>query len=366
MSDVFSIFPYILIHYACAIEVSSPAVLTQQMNYMRTAIINYFTLNVEVVTLKNDIDDCRSLIANDDYLQGKPALQTATDAAQSFYDAINPEVRDSVAIVTTDAELVAARAKFYLENASVKTPGQIDIVNPTFAEGPTSKGGEIPGWDAGGLNQNSKSGWSTYKSSIWTTGIALYYNRNSSSCEKKYVAQEVKLEHAGVYEFSAEIMARHQNKSKNTQDNGVWWFIGEPGTYQDAKIDSVGVYTPYVDNVLANPVRYKLLLVIDEPRTVRFGLDAVDNKACTNIDLSGCQVLYFGSYEKYLADIEGNSDVKGDVNGDRTVDVADISAILSVMAGQSDNNSEKLADVNGDGTVDVADISAVLSIMAGL
>ena len=53
--------------------------------------------------------------------------------------------------------------------------------------------------------------------------------------------------------------------------------------------------------------------------------------------------------------------VKGDVNGDGTVDVADISAVISVMAGISDY---KNADVNGDGNVDVADISTIISQMA--
>lgn len=52
----------------------------------------------------------------------------------------------------------------------------------------------------------------------------------------------------------------------------------------------------------------------------------------------------------------------GDVNGDGTVDVADISAIISDMAGTAEYAA---ADVNGDGTVDVADISNVISIMAG-
>lgn len=54
--------------------------------------------------------------------------------------------------------------------------------------------------------------------------------------------------------------------------------------------------------------------------------------------------------------------LKGDVNGDGTVDVADISAIISNMAGTAEY---KAADVNDDGTVDVADISNVISIMAG-
>lgn len=56
---------------------------------------------------------------------------------------------------------------------------------------------------------------------------------------------------------------------------------------------------------------------------------------------------------------------KGDVNSDGTVDVADISSILSVMAGTGNASMAANADVNNDGTVDVADISSVLSIMAG-
>lgn len=54
--------------------------------------------------------------------------------------------------------------------------------------------------------------------------------------------------------------------------------------------------------------------------------------------------------------------IKGDVNGDNVVDVADISAIISVMAGTATYAN---ADVNGDGTTDVADIASVISIMAG-
>ncbi len=53
---------------------------------------------------------------------------------------------------------------------------------------------------------------------------------------------------------------------------------------------------------------------------------------------------------------------KGDVNGDNVVDVADISAIISVMAG---TGTYAGADVNDDKVVDVADISTVIDIMAG-
>ena len=54
----------------------------------------------------------------------------------------------------------------------------------------------------------------------------------------------------------------------------------------------------------------------------------------------------------------------GDVNRDGTVDVADIAAVITVMAGESGVGGLH-ADVNGDGTVDVADIAAIIDIMAG-
>ncbi len=53
---------------------------------------------------------------------------------------------------------------------------------------------------------------------------------------------------------------------------------------------------------------------------------------------------------------------KGDVNGDGVVNVADVSAIVSVMAGTAHHPD---ADVNGDGEVNVADVSTVITIMAG-
>lgn len=58
----------------------------------------------------------------------------------------------------------------------------------------------------------------------------------------------------------------------------------------------------------------------------------------------------------------GSEGLKGDVNEDGAVNVADISAIISQMAGEEDFEE---ADVNGDGAVNVADISAVIAIMAG-
>ncbi|MBR2237616.1 MAG: endonuclease [Prevotella sp.] len=59
-------------------------------------------------------------------------------------------------------------------------------------------------------------------------------------------------------------------------------------------------------------------------------------------------------------------EIKGDVNGDGIVDVADIATIIYVMADGSGiaNPLQQAADVNGDGNVDVADIATVIDIMA--
>ena len=55
----------------------------------------------------------------------------------------------------------------------------------------------------------------------------------------------------------------------------------------------------------------------------------------------------------------------GDVNGDGAVNVADISSVISVMAGEESEEVTKAADVNGDGAVNVADIASIIGIMAG-
>ena len=56
----------------------------------------------------------------------------------------------------------------------------------------------------------------------------------------------------------------------------------------------------------------------------------------------------------------------GDVNDDGSINIADVTSILSIMAGnQSDSLIKEAADVNDDGAINVADVTSVLSIMAG-
>ena len=53
--------------------------------------------------------------------------------------------------------------------------------------------------------------------------------------------------------------------------------------------------------------------------------------------------------------------IKGDLNGDTKVDIADAVTVLNAMAGES---PESKYDVNEDGKVDIADFVSILNIMA--
>ena len=87
---------------------------------------------------------------------------------------------------------------------------------------------------------------------------------------------------------------------------------------------------------------------------------AMRNVKLTENDIS---LFYLTEYLESTLTI-GAAAQKGDVNGDGTVDVADITSVISVMAGNT-TIAHSAADVNGDGSVDATDITTIISIMAG-
>ena len=61
----------------------------------------------------------------------------------------------------------------------------------------------------------------------------------------------------------------------------------------------------------------------------------------------------------YLPYLDG---VKGDVNGDGEVNIADVNAIIDLILS---GNMDAKGDVNGDGEVNIADVNAVIDIILG-
>jgi hypothetical protein len=59
-----------------------------------------------------------------------------------------------------------------------------------------------------------------------------------------------------------------------------------------------------------------------------------------------------------------SGNLPGDANGDGTVDVADVVAIVNkILEKPADNFNEQAADVNGDGVIDVSDVVGVVNII---
>lgn len=294
--------------------VASPAILTAQMNYIRAAINSYYAKNTEAVQLAATIADCKELILAERYTEGKSELQKAVDIAQSYYNGLDPEAyteetADDIktGISAANDALLVARNSFYVANASYNNPGLVAIVNPTFEQRPSSTGADVPGWDAGGYNQNSKSGWKGSGNGSYglsSTGRAVVYGRNSSEVAPKYLAQDVKLEHPGVYEFSSEMVVFHATASRNNVNSGVFYFVGKEGLGGE-KFDSVQVHVMYENDgstIDLNAKRWKVRYVATDAVTVRFGVDAINNKAGNRIFFSANEVRYFGPYDKYQRD----------------------------------------------------------------
>ena len=53
--------------------------------------------------------------------------------------------------------------------------------------------------------------------------------------------------------------------------------------------------------------------------------------------------------------------LRGDINGDREINIADVNAVINIILGG--NSSTSLADVNGDGEINIADINAVIDMI---
>ena len=58
--------------------------------------------------------------------------------------------------------------------------------------------------------------------------------------------------------------------------------------------------------------------------------------------------------------------IKGDVNGDGEVNIADVNVLIDIiMGGEADNDTLKRADVNEDDEINIADVNALIDIILG-
>ena len=94
--------------------------------------------------------------------------------------------------------------------------------------------------------------------------------------------------------------------------------------------------------------------------------EGVDKSACTLYVPAGAKEAYQATdgWKEFANIVEMH--LKGDVGGNGSVDVADVTAVVSaILAADAGDDASALCDVNGDGSVNVADITVVVAIILG-
>ena len=97
------------------------------------------------------------------------------------------------------------------------------------------------------------------------------------------------------------------------------------------------------------------------------GVEIPENLEGKKFDIKCFVTLFNDAVELYPVEIKGEdgpAPVKGDINGDGVVDIADVNACIDMILGLQDATT--VGDVNGDGNVDVADMNAIIDIVLGL
>ena len=85
-------------------------------------------------------------------------------------------------------------------------------------------------------------------------------------------------------------------------------------------------------------------------------------EAIVKLHIPGAILHYKFTQGEYVPEPE----VKGDVNGDGVVDIADVNCAINVILGsETAEKYEGRADVNGDGAVDIADVNEIINIILG-
>ena len=273
-------------------------ILDSRVSPIRDAIRAYYAINAEYTQLYEDITLATSLVNDPDRTQGKAALQSALDEANSYFTTLNTSSeRDSARLVATDVALMAAVQTFYNDNATFNMPGSVTIQNADFSDG-------LTGWMNDGL-----TGTAAWKSGTVNTGDVagsvpgIWFVRGNTASDIKWVYQDVPISANGAYEFFA-TCAVHNSRWYTTEDNNT-------NVYLYANRDSAYVITqgPGVNaQVVGEFDRFSVVTyvtdlndpeVCPEPGYLRIGLEKrsdIENLQLNIIYFAEPKLLYYGDW----------------------------------------------------------------------
>ena len=261
--------------------------VTGKTAWLGRAIAAYYKINAEYKQLGDDIAACKENIGDETRPSGKDVFQNAIGTAESYYTSITAGSRDSLAMVRADSTLMAARTAWYIANASYSTPADIYLVNNSFQMGNTS------GWTVDTSGGNAV--WGISESDAYAVGHAITYSRGAGAEDVKYAYQDVRLEANGVYAFTAECRVRHADWGDDPQSSLTYLFIGT---------DSLELFTPASDEWQNFSVRTVVSAVtaLEPANTIRVGFTKPTANRVNRLGFGAAHLLYYGPYDKYLAD----------------------------------------------------------------
>lgn len=118
-----------------------------------------------------------------------------------------------------------------------------------------------------------------------------------------------------------------------------------------------------------DPKKFNMVDVDDEKILLfnQFVMELPEFDPNTTYDVEGFLSIYNGEREIFVNKVEkhGQGDwLKGDVNGDGSVNITDINVLISIILGANmDDATMKRADVNEDGSINISDINEVIAII---
>lgn len=315
-------------------------IVVEQKNNMDKAVRAYTRANVEYVKLGEDIELCKTELADENRTKGKETFSAAINVADTYYKAQVETSRDSATIMLTDSTLLAARYDYQLVNASYNSPADVPLVNPTFATKNAN------GWVTEARSSDGKNVWKFESNSDFTGGYCIYYNRGYTAQDSKFVYQDAEVQANGVYEFHAQVICRNPNWGADqiVDDSNMYLFMNN---------DSLSVATPghgnlsgsaaqeYPGNVTEFAVQLKIadVAALETPNTIRVGLTC--KKEGQTIFPS---LIYFGScHLYYLGSIADYENGISDVNNAATLNNGDIYTINGVKVRANANSLKGLA-----------------------
>lgn len=281
--------------------------LKNGLTELNTAVSAFKKINLEYVTLGNDIAVCKKELADEARPKGKDDFSAAINTAETYYLAQTATSRDSLMLVKTDSTLLDARMSYQLANASLTVPAEIVITNGSFSTK------NATGWTVDGTTGNGA--WKYQANSDFTDGYCAYYNRGCTAQDTKYIYQDVKMPQNGAYMFTAEIICRNYNMGSTAVEDAeteMYIFAGKDSTMiytlpdPDVTYDSGGQTYP------GNVTKFSQVAKIEdkdaEPYNgyLRIGIAPTNNDRTVYpnlIYIGSCHLYYLGSIEDFEAGI---------------------------------------------------------------